>query len=280
MNRFYFGGSDSSGSDPDEDNLPYPKPLARSAFLTRDFDPTAFLSSLHNRHQTLEDLRTELRTRSQELNKELLDLVNNNYQDFLSLGGSLKGGEEKIEEITVGLLGFRRDVEGLKKKIEDRRKEVEKLVDERRKIRKEVQLGRSLLEIDQRLEELEEKLMLVSMGANSPDNKDEPFNISDTEEESDGEEDASVLSVSRLQRRVQQYIYIKRLMEKVGAEHPFLIKQEERLSRLRQTLMLDLSNILTRKGSPDHYGKEDVLKAAALYRDMGESDEALRVLRK
>ena len=206
--------------------------------------------------------------------------MNNNYQDFLSLGGSLKGGEEKIDEVTVGLLGFRREVDGLKKKVEDRRKEVESLINERRKIRKEVQLGRSLLEIDEKLEELEEKLMLVSMGANSPDNKDEPFDISETEEESEDEEDASVLSVSKLQRRVQQYIYIKRLMEKVGAEHPFLIKQEERLSRLRQTLMLDLSNILTRKGNSDDYGKVEILKAAALYRDMDESDEAIKVLRK
>ena len=206
--------------------------------------------------------------------------MNNNYQDFLSLGGSLKGGEEKVEEVTVGLLGFKRDVEGLKTKVENRRKEVEGLVDERRKIRKEVQLGRNLLELDQRLEELEEKLMVVSLGANASDDKNEPLDMSESEEESEGEESENAISVSKLQRRVHQYIYIKRLVEKVGADHTFIIKQEEKMSRLRQTLLLDLSNILTRKGSPSDFGKESVLKVTALYRDMGESDEALKVLRK
>jgi hypothetical protein len=49
-----------------------------------------------------------LRSRSQLLNKELLDLVNSNYQDFLNLGNSLHGGEEKVEEVRIGLLGFRK----------------------------------------------------------------------------------------------------------------------------------------------------------------------------
>ena len=169
----------------DEDSLPYPKPLARSAFLTPDFDPTTFLSSLHNRHQTLEDLRSELRDRSQQLQKELLDLVNDNYQDFLSLGSSLKGGEEKIEEVRVGLLGFKRDVEGLKEKVKSRRLEVGNLVDERRRIRKEVQLGRSLLEVDQRLEELEERLMVASNGATGFENGNEGFDFSESDDESD-----------------------------------------------------------------------------------------------
>jgi len=92
MSRFYFGDSDGSGaelSDNDHDSsLPFPKPLSRSPFLAPDFDPATFLSSLSNRHQSLADLRIELRDLSEALNKELLDLVNENYQDFLSLGSA------------------------------------------------------------------------------------------------------------------------------------------------------------------------------------------------
>ena len=116
--------SDSNSDNESSDSLPYPEPLPRSDFLSQNFSATEYLSSLQNRHQTLEDLRSELRSRSQQLNQQLLDLVNSNYQDFLGLGSSLKGGDEKVEEIRVGLLGFQKDVEGIRTNIEQREEDV------------------------------------------------------------------------------------------------------------------------------------------------------------
>ncbi|SLM35042.1 Conserved oligomeric Golgi complex, subunit 2, N-terminal [Lasallia pustulata] len=279
MNRFYFGGSDSSGSDVDDDALPYPKPLARSAFLTPDFDPTTFLSCLQNRHQTLEDLRTELLTRSQELNKELLDLVNENYQDFLSLGSSLRGGDRVVEEVRVGLLGFRRDVQSLKDKVEERKTEVAVLVEERGKVRKEVQTGRALLEIGQRLDELEKRLMVVSNGMKVGTSEDERNSgLDDSDEASDEEGLDNALSTSRLHRHVDQFLHIKRLMTRVPSDHPFLVRQQERVIRLRHTLLLDLSSALTQVVPVDDFDKERLLKIVSIYGDMGEGSEALRVL--
>ena len=272
-----FGGSDSSGSD--DDNLPYPKPLTRASFLTPDFDPTTFLSSLHNRHQTLEDLRTELRTRSQELNKELLDLVNENYREFLSLGSSLHGGEEKVEEVRLGLLGFKRDVEGLKGQIKERKDEVEGLVEERKWIREEMQVGRALLEVDQSLNELEESLVIVS---NKPtqngDHDEDEAELSDSDDDSD-EDGSGGMSISRLRRHMQQYIYIKRMIARIGLEHPFLKTREERVLRLRQTILLDLSSALKQISGTTEKEKERLVKVLAIYGDMGEPEEALRVLR-
>jgi DNA repair exonuclease SbcCD ATPase subunit len=129
--------SPSYGSD-DEDTLPYPAELARNDFLAPDFDAQTYLSSLRNRHQTLEDLRSDLRQRSQLLNRELLDLVNGNYEEFLSLGGDLKGGEEKVEGVRVGLLGFQREVEGIRKAVQDRARETGELLREKKGLRKEV----------------------------------------------------------------------------------------------------------------------------------------------
>ncbi|MCJ1370023.1 hypothetical protein MMC20_001235 [Loxospora ochrophaea] len=279
MNRFYFGGSDSSGSDLEEDTLPYPKPLTRSAFLVPDFDPTSFLSSLHNRHQTLEDLRSELRTRSQELNKELLDLVNSNYQDFLSLGSSLQGGEEKVEEVRVGLLGFKRDVEGLKEKVDDRRKEVDQLVEEKRRVRKEIQRGRGLLEVDQRLEELEEGLLLKLKGATTRRETDtDDIEISESEEDSGNEAAKNSTSISRLQRRVIQFVYTRKLADKIGSDQPFIAKQEERLSRVRNTLLLDIGSAFKQISTNEH-ARGTTLKILNIYRELGEPDEALRILK-
>ena len=125
MSKFYFGGASGSVSSDDEDNLPYPEALPRSDFLAPTFSAPAYLSTLSDRHQTLEDLRTDLRERSQALSKELLDLVNTNYEQFLSLGSDLKGGEEKVEDVRVGLLGFKRGVEDVRGKVRERRGEVE-----------------------------------------------------------------------------------------------------------------------------------------------------------
>ncbi|MCJ1269677.1 hypothetical protein MMC22_009569 [Lobaria immixta] len=273
MPKFYFGDSDSS-SDTD---LPYPQPLTRASFLTPTFSPTTFLSSLRNRHQTLEDLRSELRARSQELNKELLDLVNENYQDFLLLGSSLHGGEEKVEEVRVGLLGFKRDVEGLKEKVEGRRKEVEGLVEERKRIRSDVQVARSLLEVNERIGELEHRLMVVS--SNGEDGKEEEdADFSDSEEDSE-EENQDGVSASRLKRHAQRYLYIRRLVDRIGPSHPFLVKQEERILRLRQTVLLDLGNALKQMSSASDEDKARLMKILGVYRDMGESEEALKIVK-
>lgn len=276
-NRFYFGDDDSSASS--DDNLPYPKPLTRASFLTPNFDPTTFLSTLRNRHQTLEDLRAELRTRSQDLNKELLDLVNENYQDFLSLGSSLKGGDEKVEEVRLGLLGFRREVEGLRGKVDGRRKEVEQLVEERKRIRESVQVGRQLLEIERKIGELEESLMLASTGPRKAEANGEENDVSDSEEESDEETESSGIGIPRLRRHMEQYKSVKSAIERTGPEHPFLVRQEERVLRLKQTVLLDLNSALKQAVAGGEDMRGDLLNLLGMYKQMGGASEAMQILK-
>ncbi|KAL9041828.1 MAG: hypothetical protein Q9214_003972 [Letrouitia sp. 1 TL-2023] len=272
-----FGGSDTSDSG--DDSLPFPQPLSRAAFLTPDFDPNTFLSSLHNRHQTLEDLRSELQARSQEINKELLDLVNENYQDFLSLGSSLHGGDEKVEEVRLGLLGFKRDVESLKGKVDERKQEVEVLVKERKEIRKDIQTGRALLHMNQRLQELEQRLMISSDGADKHAKDDgDAYEPSESEEESDGEYQGS-MPTSRLQRHVQLYSYIKQMVAHIGPDHPYLINQEERILRLKQTILLDLGGALKQTSAAGVVAQGRLMKLLTIYKDMGEYSEASEILK-
>ncbi|KAF2153525.1 hypothetical protein K461DRAFT_141609 [Myriangium duriaei CBS 260.36] len=117
-------------SSDDEDDLPYPLPLTRAAFLAPDFSPARYLASLGGRHQTLEDLRTELRGRVAELGRELVDLVNEEYEGLMGVGRGLRGGEEKVEGVRVGVLGFRREVEGVRDGVKARRREVEEVLRE------------------------------------------------------------------------------------------------------------------------------------------------------
>ncbi|KAK3110225.1 hypothetical protein LTR53_015689, partial [Teratosphaeriaceae sp. CCFEE 6253] len=148
----------TTSSDDDEDTLPYPTELPRSAFLVPDFDPQTYLSSLRNRHQTLEDLRADLRQRSQLLNQEMLDLVNGNYEEFLTLGADLRGGEEKVDGVRVGVMGFRREVEGVRKHVGERQEKMGGLMQEKQEVQRDVGVGRALLEVESRIGEMEATL--------------------------------------------------------------------------------------------------------------------------
>ncbi|OQV03565.1 hypothetical protein CLAIMM_08591 [Cladophialophora immunda] len=273
-NRFYFGGSDS-GSDVDDNDasLPFPKPLERSTFLAPDFDAAAFLSSLSNRFQTLEDLQTELRELSQTLNKELVDLVNDNYQDFLSLGSTLYGGEEKIEDIRLGLLGFERDVKAVRDKVDARRNEVAELLRQKKALRQETSVGQALLEIAERLDLLEEKLEISTPSTKQPATKvkDQPRDdggelwddewveettTNDIDEELDSVEVDGV--PPRLKRRTEEFLILKHLASKHSPQHPFLLAQEGRMRTIQEILLSDLE--MTIKQETEIKNKQNLLQ--------------------
>lgn len=222
-------------------------------------------------------MRAELRSRSQLLSKELLDLVNSNYQDFLNLGNSLHGGEEKVEEVRVGLLGFRKEVDGLKKVVNEREQEVGGLLDERRDVRAKIELGRRLLDYDARLRELEDELDINNAGKEAHENGAE--DVSDSEDEEEDEEDDNYgVSVTKLRRNVLQYRLIQELEKSLG-DHPFVAAQLARFTKIRSTLLLDLSTALQQGKSAGQAGTGRIVKVMKIYADMEESEEAVKVLK-
>jgi conserved oligomeric Golgi complex subunit 2 len=272
--RFYFSPSDSDSDievDVNDSNLPFPKPLDRSAFLAEDFDPAEFLSSLTSRFQTLEDLHAELRDLSSTLQKELVDLVNDNYQDFLDLGSTLRGGGDRVEDVRVGLLTFQRDVTGLKDAVERRRGRVAELVMTKKDIRRETGVGRQLLEIDERIDECERKLSLRTVPAQkSPEAESADVNgdgqkwsddwtdpLSDDSEDDydDAEDEAGV--PPRLKRRTEEFLILKHLINK-HSPHPFLQSQEGRVRRIQETLLTDVDVAI--RGEPDVKAKQKILQ--------------------
>ena len=189
----------------------------------------------------------------------------------------MKGGEEKIEEVRVGLLGFKRDVEGLRSMVDAKKREVEGLVAERKAVREEIHLGRTLLDIDQRLEELEDRLMIKPNGAAlESDDAYGSGGPSDSEDDSEDEQTGGV-PTRRLQSHAQQYLYIEKSVERVGSNHPFLSQQKGRLVRLKDTVLLDLGNALKQSmGSKD---QDRTLKILGIYRLMDQANEATRALK-
>ena len=223
------------------------------------------------------------------LNKELLDLVNENYQDFLSLGTALRGGEEKIEGVKVGILSFQRDVQSIRDKIEARRQEVEGLLNEKRQLRTHAELGKDLLDYADRVEELEYRLMIgrtsslreEGSATNESDTGSDIYS-GDSEESEDDEElagGAALISFSRLERHVQKYVFLNSLVARVGDRHPFLVSQQPRVSRIRSTLLLDLKTALEQASHVSEKRDGPTMAVLSLYDLMGEDISAIAALK-
>ncbi|KAF2140355.1 uncharacterized protein K452DRAFT_352095 [Aplosporella prunicola CBS 121167] len=320
MSQFYLPSSQTPSSsasaasasapasDDDDTTLPYPHPLPRSDFAAPPaaFSASTYLSSLSHRHQTLADLRADLRARSQQITRELLDLVNANYADFLSLGQALQGGEERVEEVRVGLLGLRGAVGDVRGVVGGRESELSELLEEREEVRRLRGLGGALLEVERRVGELEAGLLLVGQlqgqnlqqqnqqqkqrqgknaGTNSADDSDDDLddNSSASDSDDDDDDDDALLSgsvpLTRLRRLVQQYLGVKQLTARIGPAHPFLVAQEPRILKVRNTLLLDLGVALKQARAAGVPGRERVLRLMQAYADMDESAEAVKVLR-
>ncbi|KAF8425576.1 oligomeric golgi complex component, COG2-domain-containing protein [Tirmania nivea] len=247
-----------SSDSEDSDSLPFPQPLSRSSFspLTAPhFSPHEFLASLHNRHQTLEDLRLELRNRSRDLERELVELVEGEYADFVGLGRSLKGGEGKVEDLRVGLWEFRREVEGLVGRVQGVEGEVRRGLAERRRVRGEKEMVRKLLGVARRLDDLEVLLLL--------------------------------------EKEVDKFLCLKyaieRIPEGMAEGHPFMQTQIGRVERVRRTILVDLGTelraaavrgeeeLIIEGGEERRKGK--AVELMGLLLKMGEGGEAVRILK-
>lgn len=91
-------------------DLPSLQPLSHDHPLLSapTFDPDAFL--LSRIHIPLEELRAELREYLGDLREELVKLINEDYEEFLSLGTGLRGEEERLQRLEGPLQGVRKDI--------------------------------------------------------------------------------------------------------------------------------------------------------------------------
>ncbi|KAL2144611.1 hypothetical protein VTI28DRAFT_8822 [Corynascus sepedonium] len=290
--------SASSDSDDDDDNspLPFPAALSRQDFLAPDFDAANFLSALHtggpaSRHQTLEDLRAELRDRSAAISAELLELVNANYTAFLGLGDELKGGEEKVEDVRVALLGFRRAVEELQGRVRERRVEVGRVNGELEEVKGAVEMGRSMLELDERVRGLERRLAVGSTGkgggkksndVKEVDEWEDDFDLEESEEEDEGEDEEVEFmsrSPSKLTALAKEYTLAEQMADSIGRDLPFVRKMEERMACCRNTILLDLSTALKEARKAGFKGQGRVIKYLGVYRILDAQAEAVKILK-
>jgi conserved oligomeric Golgi complex subunit 2 len=281
--------SSSSSDDLDDlTTLPFPQPLPRHAFVSPDFSPATFLSTLtSNRFQTLEDLRAELTTLSRTIETELFELVNDNYTDFLDLGNALKGGEGRVEEVRVGVLGFERELQGLRKRVDGERGRVREVLGQKRVVGREIAVGRGLLEVDRGLDELEGALGLkrgdgvggavlpahdkqaaevdeeneedeegAGKGVEWSSAWDDDLDDDDLDDDDDEAEEGAI--PPRLQSKIDKFLAIRVLCERFGREHPFIAAQQSRIRKIKETLLVDMDAAIRAETSVK--GKQAIMR--------------------
>ncbi|KAL2882114.1 hypothetical protein SGCOL_002376 [Colletotrichum sp. CLE4] len=279
-----------SGYEDDDAPLPFPAALPRSDFLAPNFHPANYLSALPHRHQTLDDLKAELRDRSAAISAELLELVNGNYTAFLSLGNELRGGDERVENVRVAMLGFRRAVEEIKGKVRTRGDEVQGLSGELREVRKGIEVGRKMLELDERVSSLEERLALASLpgkgktgGSEEEEEEDDDWDADDSEESGE-EEDDDVgglvgSSPAKLAGFAQDFCIVEALADAIGRDAQFVVKAEARIVRCRNTILLDLGTAMKEARKAGKKGQARTVKYLGLYGLLDAQAEAIRALK-
>ncbi|RMZ83950.1 hypothetical protein DV737_g1375, partial [Chaetothyriales sp. CBS 132003] len=255
-----------------------------------------FLANLTSRFQTLEDLQAELRQLSATIQTELVDLVNDHYEEFLGLGESLSGGEEQVEEVRLGLMGVERELDVLKERVVRERERVAEAMELKRDVVREANVGSRLLDAERRLAELEFGMGIVSVaekqgeeegragGASANEESttkwgeewtredadvrdldldDEDEDEDDDFDEQDGKDDSAAAEKDNrpprpLTRRVEQWLCIKHLLSTCDLHHPFLVAEQPRLKRVKDTLLRDI-DAATRARS-DAKGKQRLLE--------------------
>lgn len=197
----------------------------------------------------------------------------------MGLGASLRGGEEKVEEVRVGVLGLGREVRDVRQKVGEREAEVRGWVGERRRCREGIEVGRGLLGFEEALGGLEGKVGIQHRKKKEEDEEEmSEGGTSEEDDEDDNEEgdgDVAGVSMSRLKRRVEDLLRIARLAERVGQDHPFIQAQRPRVAKCREVLLMDLNTCLKHLKGSETSIPQQKLDLLRLYREIkfGETND-------
>jgi hypothetical protein len=152
--------------------------------------------------------------------------------------------------------------------------EVAKLNKELGSVRGEIEMGRKMLELDERISALEGRLAVGSTGADN-DESDE-----DGEGEDDDEEEGLVgTSAAKLTQLASDYVVIDELADDIGRDTPLVRKLEERITRCRNTLLLDLNTALKEVKKAGVSGRTKLLKLMGIYAMLDAQVEAIKALK-
>ncbi|KAI0744038.1 COG complex component [Daedaleopsis nitida] len=277
-NRLNGVGTADDDLPPEARSLPVYVPLSHvDPYLSAEtFDVEQFL--LSRAYTSLPDLRTELRDYLAALKEELVKLINDDYEAFISLSTDLRGEGTRLESMKRPLADLKARVLEARKTLQVIQDEIKEKLDRRAVIREEKAFLHLLLKISESITRLESLLLITSPEDGEKDSA--TIGTMQIPSRMDGEvEDRTrgnrAKHIARVAAEFTQLLYhVHRAQTEPCA---FIDESQWRIDRIKSTLSSDLDHLFATTlhallGSKDHSKgtKVSEIEKSKLYADITE----------
>ncbi|KAG5648483.1 hypothetical protein DXG03_003094 [Asterophora parasitica] len=266
-------------------DLPDFTPLSHdNSFLTNsDFKVEEFLLSRSN--TSLPDLRTELREYLAQLKEELVKLINDDYEAFISLSTDLRDEGDRLVRIQYPLGDLKSQVIQSRSELQVIQDAIQEKLEKRAILREENALLHLLLKLSESATRLESLLLISSpddaSGSIEVNSMRIPAHLSSVEE---GAEDRSGGRAKHLGRVAAEYMQLLYHAEKARAEKcKFVDEMQWRIDRIQSTISSDLDHVfaatLVALTDSKGEGKASEVEKNILFSDLTECLRTYDILR-
>ncbi|KAG6857674.1 hypothetical protein H0H87_004090 [Tephrocybe sp. NHM501043] len=227
-------------------DLPDFVPLSHdNAYLTSpDFKVEEFLLSRSN--TSLPDLRSELREYLSQLKEELVMLINDDYEAFISLSTDLKDEGDRLLKLKLPLQDLRRQIIQSKSELQVIQDAIQEKLEKRAILREEKALLHLLLKLSESATRLESLLLITNPEQKSSKPPDVTPSLSshvDSTEEST-EYRSRGNRAKHLGRVAAEYMQLLYHATKARAERCIFVDEIQwRIDRIQSTISSDLDHV-------------------------------------
>ncbi|KAJ3856207.1 COG complex component [Lentinula lateritia] len=223
-------------------DLPIYTPLSHeNPFLSAEnFDVEAFL--LSRSHTSLQDLRTELRNYLATLKEELVKLINDDYEAFISLSTDLKGEGERLTGLKQPLGALKSEISLSKTELRAIQDEIMLKLEHRTVIREEKALLHLLLKISESVTRLESLLSITNPSQDEEQVEYEQFKVPATSNTTENTNERSPTNKAKhLNRAAAEYTQLLYHASKARSENcAFVDEIQWKIDRIQSSLSSDL----------------------------------------
>eukprot|EP00123_Amoebidium_parasiticum_P021472 comp6800_c0_seq1/m.2543 comp6800_c0_seq1/g.2543 ORF comp6800_c0_seq1/g.2543 comp6800_c0_seq1/m.2543 type:complete len:755 (-) comp6800_c0_seq1:317-2581(-) len=131
----------------------------KDEFVTAGFDSDTFITRCRQ-HVGIQSLKNDLHSYLQALKKELVELINKDYADFVNLSANLVGMDKAIATIKDPLKGLRQDIVAVRDEVDEAMQALDAKLGERSLIREKKAFLQMFLNITDSVHKIEKLLKI------------------------------------------------------------------------------------------------------------------------
>ncbi|KAI0709565.1 COG complex component [Cerioporus squamosus] len=258
-------------------NLPVYVPLSHSdPYLSAEtFDVEQFL--LSRAYTSLPDLRTELRDYLAALKEELVKLINDDYEAFISLSTDLRGEGARLEGMKRPLAELKGRVLEARKTLQVIQDEIKEKLDRRAAIREEKAFLHLLLKVSESITRLESLLLIESPEDEGKDSAAVETMQLTSRGDADAEDRTRGNRAKHIARVAAEYTQLLYHVSRARTEPcAFIDESQWRVDRIKSTLSSDLDHLFATTlhalvgGKDGKASKVTEIEKSKLYADITE----------